>query len=88
MVRGPITRAPPGVAGRLRPVGSPSTVLASDLVPWWFAAAFWVAFVALVVVVARDVRRLGGPRRVIDSIKRALDERLESHDDDSGRDQR
>lgn len=49
-------------------------VLAADdgLVPWWFAVAFWVAFAALVVIVVRDVRRLGGVRRVVEELRRRL----------------
>lgn len=43
--------------------------IAADLVPWWFAAAFWLAFAALVAVVVRDVRRMGGPRRILDAIR-------------------
>lgn len=54
-------------------------VLAADdgLVPWWFAAAFWTAFLALVVVVGRDVRRLGGVRAVIAELRRRFDETTE-----------
>ncbi|MBK5224453.1 MAG: hypothetical protein JJE52_16580 [Acidimicrobiia bacterium] len=47
-------------------------VIAADLLPWWFAGAFWVAFVSLVVVVARDVRRLGGVRHVIREVRAHL----------------
>lgn len=65
-------------------MGTSSTVLAADLVPWWFAAGFWVAFLALVLVVARDVRRLGGPRRLVGAVRRALDDRLDPHDDEPG----
>ena len=47
-----------------------SLVVAADLVPWWFAVAFWLCFVALVAVVVRDVRRAGGLRAVIAEIRR------------------
>jgi Flp pilus assembly protein TadB len=54
----------------------PSTVvLAADLVPTWFAAGFWVAFAALVVVVVRDVRRAGGIRRVLAALRAAIDQK-------------
>ncbi|MGY6502574.1 MAG: hypothetical protein ACXIVQ_16950 [Acidimicrobiales bacterium] len=49
-----------------------SPVLAADLLPWWFAAAFWLAFAALVVLVVRDVRRLGGPRAVARALREAM----------------
>jgi hypothetical protein len=52
-------------------------VLAADLVPWWFAAAFWLAFVVLVVMVVRDVRRAGGVRRVWDAVQASLDSRAQ-----------
>lgn len=51
--------------------------LATDLVPWWFALAFWVALVALVAFVVRDLRRLGGPRRVLGALRRAVAEWLD-----------
>ena len=52
----------------------PSTLLlATDLVPGWFAAAFWVAFAALVALVVRDVRRAGGVRRVIAAVNEAIE---------------
>lgn len=50
-------------------------MIAADLLPWWFAGAFWIAFVALLVVVVRDVRRAGGIRLVIGSIRDALADR-------------
>jgi len=52
--------------------------IAADLVPWWFAAAFWIAFAGLVFVIGRDVRRLGGARQVT----RALREAVTSQGDD------
>jgi hypothetical protein len=53
----------------------PSTlVLAADLVPRWFAAAFWVAFATLIVVVIRDVRRAGGIGRVLAALRAAIDQ--------------
>lgn len=52
---------------------TPPVVFASDLVPWWFAVAFWVAFAALMIVVVRDVRRLGGPRAVARALREGID---------------
>ncbi|MFP3907080.1 MAG: hypothetical protein ACLFRV_07425 [Acidimicrobiales bacterium] len=50
-------------------------VLASELVPWWFAAAFWLALAVLVAMVVRDVRRMGGPRTVLSAVRRAAQRR-------------
>ncbi|MDZ7679360.1 MAG: hypothetical protein U5K29_12515 [Acidimicrobiales bacterium] len=50
-------------------------VLASELVPWWFAAAFWLALAALVAMAVRDVRRMGGPRTVLSRVRRAAQRR-------------
>jgi hypothetical protein len=63
-------------------------VLAADdgLVPWWFAVAFWVVFAALVLVVVRDVRRLGGVRRVLAELRRRLDDAGEPADPDDAAD--
>lgn len=49
------------------PAGVP---IAADLLPWWFAAAFWLAFAALVAVVVRDVHRMGGPNRILEELRR------------------
>lgn len=52
---------------------SPSTLtLATDLVPWWFAAAFWLAFAGLVTIVVRDIRRMGGFRAVARALREAM----------------
>jgi hypothetical protein len=56
-------------------VNAPPLVLAADLVPWWFALAFWVALVVLAVVVVRDVHRAGGPRRMLATLQRAIESR-------------
>lgn len=50
-------------------------IVAADLVPWWFAMAFWISFVILAVIVVRDVRRVGGPRALWRAMQRAIDER-------------
>jgi hypothetical protein len=64
----------------------PTVVLAAELVPGWFAAAFWVAFLALVAVVARDVRRAGGVRRVLTAVGEAIERHgAETRPDDDGR---
>lgn len=49
-----------------------SLLIAADLVPAWFAAAFWLAFIALVALVVRDVRRAGGIRRVMTALDEAI----------------
>lgn len=58
----------------------PPVVIAADLVPWWFAAAFWVAFAVLVVVVVRDVRRAGGLRRTWLALQDAAERRARGHE--------
>ena len=65
---------------KLRDVLHP--ILAADLVPWWFALAFWVALAALVAFVIRDVQRLGGPRRVVGALRRAISEWLDDDEVD------